>query len=149
MSWKRRNSMPQAIKRNFAYNGDGKRVDQFTDILTNQRSAYDHTAILIHNHFRVALIAVRQDMRAGDMAHVVFHGTNAQAGLPGLRFGEPNAADFGIGEDHLRHGHMVGGGGPPASRALADPFSSPFARAAIASPHTRAWYLPMCVNKTR
>ena len=95
--------MPQPSERNFADDCNGKSVDELTHVLAHQRRAHDDAAILIDDHFRMALIAIREDLRPRDVAHVVFHGANAQAGLARLRLGESGRRSFRIGEEHLRY----------------------------------------------
>ena len=56
----------------------------------------------------------------------------------------PTAATSGIGEDHLRARSGRAGRESRAPRG-----SRPAARAAIASPQIRAWYLPMWVSSAR
>src|ERR1700733_14183916 len=91
-------------------------MDQLTDVLPYQRGADDDAPVLIHHHFGVSLIAVGDDLSAGDVAHVVLDGANAPAGLPGLCFGEPDGGGLGICEHHLRDGRMIGGSGESRPR---------------------------------
>ncbi len=102
--------MPQTIERNFPNDCNRKGVDELTDILAHQRRADDDAAVLIDDHFRMTLITIREDFRPGNVAHVVLHGANAQAGLARFCLSEPGRRGFRIGEEYLRYCSMVGGG---------------------------------------
>jgi len=68
--------VPQTIERDLANDGNCKSMDQFADVLADERDAGNNAPILVHDHFRGALIAIGDYLRPGDMAHVILYGAN-------------------------------------------------------------------------
>ena len=117
----RRDGVPQAVERDLTHDGDRRGVNHLADRRPDQREADDHAPVLVDDHAGAARVAVGVQASARDVADVVVDGADAEAALLGFVRAEPDGGDLGVGEDHLRHGALVGGVGvrrPRGPRAI-------------------------------
>jgi hypothetical protein len=68
--------MPKAIKRYFIHYGNGRRMEQFTNLRPNECCSNNHLAFLIHNDFRLANIAIGMQPCSIQSAHFAIGGAD-------------------------------------------------------------------------
>ena len=93
--------------------------------------------------WRVPLVARRRTASRPATLPISYSTTRTRSpAAVGLLGREPDGGHLGDREDHLGDAGLAEAGRAPSARARA-------ARAAMASPQTRAWYLPMWVSSAR
>jgi hypothetical protein len=116
-------------------------VQEFADAGADEGDAEQDVPVEVDDHpGGVAPVTVGVQVGALGGVEVEVDGLDAVACLGRLLGGQAHGGGFGVGEEDLGDGVLVGGGGVVAQ----GPSSSgrPAARAPMASPAVRAWYLP-------
>ena len=94
----------------------------------------------------MAPVVIGEKGRTRHVAERVVDHPDIDAGPPCLGLGEAGGTHLGVGEDDLGHGPVVSRSSVPAPGRRVE---VPLTRAAMASPHTRPWYLPWWVRRAR
>ena len=123
-------------------------MDQFADAGADEGEPEDDLAVEVDDHAGLAAVAVGVEAGAGDRGQVDVDGADAVARLLRLRQGEAHRRRLRVGEHHLGDGGVVGGRGVRAP-GVGLQQRDPAARAAMAAPAMRAWYLPWWVSRAR
>ncbi len=122
----------------------GGRVHQLARPRPDEGGPDHDPAVLVDHEPGLAPVVVGVQPGPGHVADGVVDHPDVEAGRPGLRLGQADGADLGVGEDDRGHGPVVGRGAVLAPRRRVEVALGPGGDAVAA---TRAWYLPWWVSR--
>ncbi|OMP13186.1 hypothetical protein COLO4_02121, partial [Corchorus olitorius] len=116
----RGHGVPEPLDRDFADDGDRRGVQKFRDVGADERRADEDATVEVDDRARFADVRVGLLAGARDVCQVVVEHLHVQPALLGAGGGETDGCHLGIGERHLWHGVVVGGGDVSAPRGVVD-----------------------------
>lgn len=99
--------MPKAGKRDLSDDRDRRRVQEFSDVLPDERCTDNEAALLVDDELRASGVTVGVEARPAHRTEIEFDCPDSDSCLASLRLREPDSRNLRIGEHDARHSMAV------------------------------------------